>query len=167
MTNSNDQKIKGHAFELYAAMADRSIVKDDTVQWHGSIAALLRELKINQGYQTLLMRLLTQTDCLRQARKGSKNIPSVYVLMRDPASIPEAEWPSAYRIVKSRAEGLTTEAGGYKLLSDQIRAVAERLPPGLNLAKALTELQTQINDLSDKLQQLKVTVDSLNNNQNK
>lgn len=164
MANKSDQKIKGYAFELYDAMAHNSIVEDGVIKWYGSVGALIRELKINQGYQTLLMRLLTQTDCLRQAQKGSKNTPSVYVLMRDPASIPPDEWPSAYRIVKSRAEGLTNDLGGYKLLSDQIKAVAERIPPELNLAKALTELQQQIDEIKEQITELEVTVKNASDN---
>lgn len=156
--NESSLKIRGFAISLHAKMAETAEVdKDGAIVWAGSVAKLFRELGISPGYHTPVMGLLSQTDCLRQVQKGTKGINSVYVLLRSPGTLTDAEWPSVNSIVKSARKGLTTETGGYKLLEQEIRNLAARLgPPDLNLAKALAELQSQINSLNHRITELEL-----------
>lgn len=153
MTNEHNLKMRGHAINVHAEMVKEAKTdKDGNIKWSGSVAEIFRRLKLSQGYYTPIMRLLEHMGCLTQEVKGTKNVKSVYVLLRSPGSIPEADWPSINSIVKSSRRGLTTEQPGYKLLEQEIRSLAERLPPGLDIVKALVELQKQLDDLSQRVE---------------
>lgn len=159
-------KIRGYAIQLHEKMTETAIVDEaDNVIWTGSVSALFRELGLDQNYHTLVMRLLKETECLRQLQKGSKNIPSVYALLRSPALLAEEEWPSVNSIVKSRAEGLTISPAGYKLLEQEIRGVAERtgLAGGLDIPKALVELANQVNQIEDKITEIERRLNAFEN----
>lgn len=155
MTNEGNLKIRGYAISVHSQMTkEAETSKDGIITWSGSVAEIFRELKISQGYYTPIMRLLEHMDCLRQEQRGTKNVKSVYVLLRSPGVIPEADWPSINSIVKSSRRGLTAGAAGYTLLEQEIKSLAERLPPELDLVKALVELQNQLDDLSQKVEVL-------------
>ena len=161
MTNESNLKIRGHAIDVHAKMVEQATAdKDGNIIWAGSVSSVFRDLKISMGYYTPIMKLLEHMDCLRQEKRGTKNINSIYVMLRDPGAIPEDDWPSINSIVKSSRRGLTSDAPGYKLLSQEIKALAERIPPGLDLAKALIELQEQINELSQRIDELNATVEN-------
>lgn len=162
MTNEGNLKIRGYAIAVHGKMAETATTdKSGMIVWSGSVAEIFRILQISQGYYTPIMRLLQHMDCIRQEQRGTKNVNSVYALLRSPGVIPEAEWPSINSIVKSSRRGLTSDAGGYKLLEQEIRNLAERLPPDLDLARALVELQQQIDNLS---QMLEAHIDAENEN---
>jgi hypothetical protein len=155
MTNENNLKIRGYAIAIHGKMVeDAKTDKDGIITWSGSVAEIFRQLKISQGYYSPIMNLLQHMDCLRQEKRGTKNVNSVYVLLRSPGTIPEAEWPSISSIVKSSRRGLTNEQPGYRLLEEEIRNLAERIPPGLDLARALVELQEQLDKQSQKIEKL-------------
>jgi len=163
MTNESNLKIRGYAIAVHAQMTKEAKTnKDGIIEWSGSVAEIFRQLKLSQGYYTPIMKLLEHMDCLRQEVKGTKNVKSVYVLLRSPNVIPEQEWPSINSIVKSSRRGLTGEAAGYKLLEQEIRNLTERIPAGLDLGLALTELQQQIDDLSQRVQVLEINAKDSN-----
>jgi hypothetical protein len=157
MTNESNLKIRGYAIAVHSQMTKEAITdKDGNIVWSGSVAEIFRQLKLSQGYYTPIMRLLDHMDCLRQKVKGTKNIKSVYVLLRSPGVIPEDEWPSINSIVKSSRRRLTEPTAGYTLLEQEIRNLAERLPPGLDLVRALAELQQQLDNLSQRVEVLEI-----------
>lgn len=163
MTNESNLKIRGYAIAVHTQMTKEATTdKNNNIVWSGSVAEIFRQLKLSQGYYTPIMRLLEHMDCLRQERKGTKNVKSVYVLLRSPGAIPEAEWPSINSIVKSSRKGLTGSAAGYKLLEQEIRDLAERFPPGLDLGRALVELQQQLDNLSQRVEVLETNAKDSN-----
>lgn len=155
MTNEHNLKIRGYAIAVHGKMTEEAKTnKDGKIEWSGSVAEIFRQLKLSQGYYTPIMRLLEHMDCLRQEVKGTKNVKSVYLLLRSPGTIPEAEWPSINSIVKSSRRGLTDRPAGYTLLEQEIRSLAERLPPDLDLVRALVDLQQQLDNLSQRVEAL-------------
>lgn len=140
-------KMRDQAVAVHGVMVRDSVVQPDKViLWEGSIAAIFRELNITQGYHTHIMRLLERTDCLRQKRRGSRNVLSQYVLLKDPRTIAEADWPSINSIVKSNSEGLTKASTAHILLEQRTKALEDKLQ-GLDVARALADLQSQIDQL--------------------
>ena len=154
MADLGQIKIRNHAIAVHERMQSTAVMRDNVLVWQGSVSALLKELGIPQGYQTIIVRLLTVTNCLDQIRRGTGTVPSVYALTRTPTVLVEDDWPSIRSIVKSPPDPLTAGATPDKLLVQEVRNLAERLPRGVNLGKALIELQSQINDLRKRITEL-------------
>lgn len=155
-------KIRNFAIDIYDVILKESEVRSldemdlespKAVIWEGSVSRVIRDLGINQSYHTQCIRLLTHTECIEQIKRGSRNIPSRYLILKDPHEIKPDDWPSVNSIVKSRREGLTIPPGGYKLLAQRIEGLEKRLE-GLDIKRALIDLQQQNTDLLLRLESL-------------
>lgn len=159
-------KIRAHAIDLFHLMMQTAVNtpgglgEKPIVTWEGSVAALFRDLGISQGYHTPIIRLLTETECIRQSRRGARNIKSAYVLMRDARRIKPEDWPTGYAIQQREGKNLTYPATAGKLLEQRVDNITESLS-GLNVALALGELGQEVKFLNKRIKELENTISSI------
>jgi hypothetical protein len=130
-----------HAENFYQALEDASVVEEvegnDLRIFRGSTIKIFRALGISQSYYSRVIKGLGENGCITQLQRGARTQPSVLVLHNSP-----------------NAQEFAKPLGGKRvdavLLAQRLDNIQANIG-GLDIAKALVELQNQINALKARV----------------
>ena len=139
-----------HANTVYDAMkkdSKRVTVNGRRAQmWEGFATHLFSELQIPIPYYGKVLNVLKDMGCVTLARRGARSIESQWILYGKPTE-------AAYMKIRDKHAG----SGNSKSRKSQaVLALEQQLADlkaslgGIDIPKALTDLQTQIDELKPK-----------------
>ena len=136
----------GHVEKVYLAMKDTAIPEqlpgDDELVvpvWTGYTTRLFQELGIAVPYYGRVLKLLYEMGCITQLQRGGGATQSKWALLDE---------PNLERFVQA-VETIEDAPKAPGELEQRIAAHEARLPEGVDIGRALFDLQEQINRKSD------------------
>lgn len=150
MTNpSNDTELRQPKMQYYCAALYSHFESTATVEdvegtqlqvWRGQLSYATKKVGIPDGVYKRVMDQLKTLECIEQVAQGRRSMPTVIVLLRPPTL---DIWQEI------RSEGLTRRDEAA-ILRRRLDDLERRLPAELDIVKAFSELQQQLDDLSTR-----------------
>lgn len=135
-----------HSQSLYDALDARStveIVRDTPIKvFRGSITEIYRQTGISQSYYSKVTKALADNGCITYLQRGGRGLETVVALHHPPL---EHEW--------NVPQTSLMERGAFGILTQRLNNIDESLG-GLDVKKALVDLQTQVTTLATRVDEL-------------
>ena len=128
-------------YDYFEATATIEDVEGTELQvWQGQLTQATKQVGIPDGVYKRVMDQLKTLECIEQVAQGRRSMPTIILLLRAPTL---DIWKEI------RSEGLTRRDEAA-ILRRRLDDLERRLPAGLDIVKAFSELQKQLDDLSNK-----------------
>lgn len=146
-----------YILQVYEYMKDHSIVtelprqsnKGDILPsvrvWKGFTTKTFAELGIPQPYYGKILRALTEMGCIQQLRRGGRTSPSEWAVFKTEPDLEVFE--------KLEPAPLTKTTTSIDRLNQSIADIREALG-GIDIPKAMTHMQVQLDDQEERLRRL-------------
>lgn len=137
----NETTIGKHCQTVYSLLAKQAKSEQfaDELQlvFRGSYTKVFSESGISNSYYRIVKRIMTELGSITEVRRGSRNVESI-ILLHGPPKVEDAD------IIALK--DLTPAQKGATLLEQRVKDIEANIG-GLDIKKALADIQRQINTL--------------------